>query len=125
MYPHGVHFDNSFFDSRGKSLGHVRTRTQVGGVKYYYIDFGESIRFGPSDSTRITVESKASIFAPETGNPSLWPYDAFKPDIFNLGTTYRQNLVEVMASCLLLLIPLTICRSRSHLSTQLPLSSMR
>lgn len=96
MYPHGVHFDSPFFSSRGKLISHVRTRTQVGGVKYYYIDFGESIKFGPSDSARITVHSKASITAPETASTRFWPYDAFKPDIFTLGTTYKERVVKVL-----------------------------
>lgn len=98
MYPRGIHLDGGGIDRRGKSLGHIRTRTQVGGMKYYFIDFGESIKFGPSDSTRIVVHSKASIAAPETADLSLWPYDAFKPDIYTLGTTYKRALTEVWLS---------------------------
>ncbi|EIM85012.1 uncharacterized protein STEHIDRAFT_60358 [Stereum hirsutum FP-91666 SS1] len=98
MYPRGIHLDGGGLDLRGKSLGHIRTRTQVGGMKYYFIDFGESIKFGPSDSTRIVVHSKASIAAPETADLSLWPYDAFKPDIYTLGTTYKRALAEVYTS---------------------------
>lgn len=94
MYPRGIHLDSSQYDTTGRSIDHVRTRTQVGGVKYYFIDFGESIKFGPSDSTRITIDSKASIGAPETLDTSLWPYDAFKPDIYTLGTTYKRVLTE-------------------------------
>lgn len=94
IYPRGIHLDDSQYDTQGKGIDHVRTRTQVGGVKYYFIDFGESIKFGPTDNTRITVESKASIGAPETLELSFWPYDAFKPDIYTLGTAYKEELVE-------------------------------
>lgn len=118
MYPRGIHLDSSLYDTRGRRIDHVRTRTQVGGMKYYFIDFGEAIKFGPSDSTRITVYSKASIAAPETLDMSLWPYDAFKPDIYTLGTTYKRVLTEVCCSpshhttCDMLL---KRCRSSPHL----------
>lgn len=108
MYPHGIHLDSPFRDSRGRRLRRVRTPTQVGGVKYYFIDFGESMKFGPEDNTRITVHSKASIAAPETLNTMQWPYDAFKPDIYTLGTTYKQRIVEVMCAHVSLLPILTV-----------------
>ncbi|TFY76061.1 hypothetical protein EWM64_g7950 [Hericium alpestre] len=81
-------------DARGHRLSGVRTRTQVGGVKYYYTDFGESLRFESSDNVRIDVWSKAGIHAPETLGRDRLPYDPFKADIYTLGTTYTTLLLK-------------------------------
>ncbi|EIM85009.1 uncharacterized protein STEHIDRAFT_99962 [Stereum hirsutum FP-91666 SS1] len=125
MYPHGIHVDDHRLNGRGKCISHVRTRTQVGGVKYYYIDFGESIKFGPLDNTRITIHSKASIFAPETTDDVLLPYDAFKPDIFTLGVTYTQRIAKVLVSWRSLSVSLMNLASLTPLSTHFFLSSMQ
>ncbi|KAA1476395.1 kinase-like protein [Dentipellis sp. KUC8613] len=94
MFPHGFHLDNAQFDMRGRRMSKVRTRTQIGGVRYYLIDFGEAMKFGPSDSVLIDVRSKASIHAPETLGENRPPYDPFKADAYTMGETYRKILID-------------------------------
>ncbi|TFY55843.1 hypothetical protein EVG20_g9169 [Dentipellis fragilis] len=65
IFPRGCHMDNSDRDADGRELSSVRTRTQVGGAKYYLIDFGESVKFGPEDSGIVETWSKAGVLAPE------------------------------------------------------------
>ncbi|TFY55842.1 hypothetical protein EVG20_g9168 [Dentipellis fragilis] len=72
----------------------VRTRTQVGGVRYYLIDFGESIKFEPSDSSLIDVWSKASVHAPETLPRNRPPYDPFKADVYSMGSVLKAFSVQ-------------------------------
>ncbi|TFY77414.1 hypothetical protein EWM64_g6599 [Hericium alpestre] len=94
LFPRGFHLDTFDSDARGHNLSGVRTRTQVGGVKYYYIDFGESMKFESSDNIRIDVWSKAGIHAPETLGRDRPPYDPFKADIYTLGTTYTKLFLK-------------------------------
>ncbi|TFY53871.1 hypothetical protein EVG20_g9935 [Dentipellis fragilis] len=106
MFPHGFHFDSITRDKRGRSLSGVRTRTHVGGVRYYLIDFGESIRFEPSDSVLIDVWSRASIHPPETTGEDRPPYDPFKADVYTTGETYRKMLVNEYEGYFNMLLPL-------------------
>ncbi|TFY71464.1 hypothetical protein EVG20_g1532 [Dentipellis fragilis] len=106
MFPHGFHFDNGNLDVRGRWLSGLRTRTQVGGVRYYLIDFGEAMRFGASDSVLIDVWSKASIHAPETVGEDRPPYDPFKADIYTAGETYRKMLIKDYGGYFDTLLPL-------------------
>ncbi|KAA1476397.1 kinase-like protein [Dentipellis sp. KUC8613] len=106
MFPHGYHFDSVTRDKRGRSLSSVRTRTQVGGVRYYLIDFGESIKFEPFDSVLIDVWSRASIHAPETVGEDRPPYDPFKADVYSTGETLRKMLVNEYEGYFDMLLPL-------------------
>ncbi|KAA1476399.1 kinase-like protein [Dentipellis sp. KUC8613] len=106
MFPHGFHLDNAQFDMRGRRISKVRTRTQIGGVRYCLIDFGEAMKFEPSDSVLIDVRSKACIHAPETLGEIRPPYDPFKADIYTMGNTYRKILVDGYKGHFDMLVPL-------------------
>ncbi|TFY76064.1 hypothetical protein EWM64_g7951 [Hericium alpestre] len=95
MLPHSFHPDFLTKDMRARRLRGVRSRTHVAGVKYYFIDFGESMKFDSTENVRIDVWSKASIHAPETLDDDRPPYDPFKVDIWAAGTTYANVLVKV------------------------------
>lgn len=95
MYPRGFHPDHVMRDARGRSLTNVRTRTQARGVKYFFIDFGESIRFGENEEPLVSAIGKASIFAPEMEDESVLPYDAYKADIYALGMTFELQFLKV------------------------------
>ncbi|EIM86823.1 kinase-like protein [Stereum hirsutum FP-91666 SS1] len=94
MYPRGFHPDHVMRDARGRSLANVRTRTQAGGVKYFFIDFGESMRFGENEEPLVSVIRKASIFAPEMEDESVLLYDAYKADIYALGMTFELQFLK-------------------------------
>ncbi|KAA1476394.1 kinase-like protein [Dentipellis sp. KUC8613] len=106
MFPHGWHLDNAQFDTRGRRVSGVRTRTQIGGVRYYMIDFGEAMKFGPSDSVLIDLWSRASIHAPETLGDDRPPYNPFKADIYTTGETFRGMLVTEFEGYFDMLLPL-------------------
>ncbi|KAA1476398.1 kinase-like protein [Dentipellis sp. KUC8613] len=106
IFPRGFHMDGYFEDARGHIFSGLRTRTQVGGVKYYIIDFGESIKFGPTESVLIDVWSKATVHAPETLYKNRPPYDPFKADIFAMGESMKELSVNEYAGYLDTLLPL-------------------
>ncbi|TFY75302.1 hypothetical protein EWM64_g8711 [Hericium alpestre] len=94
MFPHGFHPNFLTKDMRARRLRGVRSRTHVGGMKYYLIDFGESMKFDSTENVRIDVWSKASIHAPETLDDDRPPYDPFKVDVWAAGTTYTNVIVK-------------------------------
>ncbi|KAA1476401.1 kinase-like protein [Dentipellis sp. KUC8613] len=94
IFPRGFHMDNNYQDACGREISGVRSRTRVGGVRYYIIDFGESMKFGPDDSVLIDAWSKAGIHAPETLGPDRPPYDPFKADIYTMGYSLKYLTVK-------------------------------
>ncbi|KAA1476402.1 kinase-like protein [Dentipellis sp. KUC8613] len=94
IFPRGFHMDSDDQDTRGRELSGLRSRTRVGGVKYYIIDFGESMKVGPDESVLIDVWSKAAIHAPETLEPDRPPYDPFKADIYTMGSSLKYLTVQ-------------------------------
>lgn len=69
-------------------------------VRYFFIDFGISIRF--TDGTlpeTVGIEGRCKE-APEMSFHV--PYDAFKVDVFALGTLYLKEFLEVR--CLLICV---------------------
>ena len=69
-------------------------RRDVRLIKYYFIDFGISLRFNESDTNRLVYGFKGM----DREVPELFDglkYDPFPLDIFILGNFYRRTLVEV------------------------------
>lgn len=67
-------------------------------VRYYFIDYGLSIRFSAGESHIIHTRGG---MPQEKTVPELLvdaPYDAYKVDIYILGCVYRKELYEVMNS---------------------------
>ena len=63
-------------------------------VRYYFIDFGLSTRFGEGESPLVTGHIGAyARDIPELS--STVPYDAFAADVFTLGTVFRKELLDV------------------------------
>ena len=65
-------------------------------VKYFYVDFGLSVRFEPSASPYVVGDVGRDAEVPELS--STVPYDAFKADIYALGNLFDKEFVQV---CLL------------------------
>lgn len=89
LYPLGWHPQEWEVLPNGKSMKRSDpSRTAVGGVRYYFIDFGISTK----DETQVLgVDGQEP--APELSNDV--PYDPFKLDVYILGMAYRHFLVEV------------------------------
>ncbi|OSC97554.1 kinase-like protein [Trametes coccinea BRFM310] len=61
-------------------------------VKYYYIDFGLSVRFSPDQSSLVVGDVGRDAEVPELS--STVPYDAFKADIYALGNLFDKELAQ-------------------------------
>ncbi|KAI9059873.1 kinase-like protein [Trametes sanguinea] len=61
-------------------------------VKYYYIDFGLSVRFAPGQSPLVVGDVGRDAEVPELS--STVPYDAFKADIYALGNFFDKELAQ-------------------------------
>ncbi|KAI0669474.1 kinase-like domain-containing protein [Trametes maxima] len=59
-------------------------------VKYFYVDFGLSVRFPPGSPTLVVGDVGRDAEVPELS--STVPYDAFKADIYALGNFFDQEL---------------------------------
>ncbi|KAJ3003796.1 hypothetical protein NUW54_g5122 [Trametes sanguinea] len=61
-------------------------------VKYFYVDFGLSVRFSPGQSTLVVGDVGRDASVPELS--STVPYDAYKADIYALGTFFEKELLQ-------------------------------
>lgn len=94
MYPRGWHPMNSDFALDGRFMGldhRDRSRTAVGGVCYYYIDFGIS-----TFNQDATLGSLGQVRAPELSDSV--PYDPYKLDVYGLGATFSELFSGVSRS---------------------------
>ena len=62
-------------------------------VKYFYVDFGLSVRFQPGESTLVVGDVGRDDEVPELS--STVPYDAFKADIYALGNLFEKEFAQV------------------------------
>lgn len=93
MFPQGWHPQDPFAlpNGTGMSLAGITpfSRTAVGGVRYYYIDFDIA-----SKDRDMIVGLSATEAAPELSDTT--PYDPFKTDIWILGRLFETFAIEVM-----------------------------
>ncbi|KAI0351967.1 hypothetical protein OH77DRAFT_1506233 [Trametes cingulata] len=61
-------------------------------VKYFYVDFGLSVRFPPGSSTLVVGDVGRDAEVPELS--STVPYDAFKADIYALGNLFDKEFEQ-------------------------------
>ena len=93
LYPKGFHPIKPVADASGIRLAHTRRRRDVGGVRYYFIDFGISSKFSPEEPRQVV-----GIFGQDNEVPELSktePYDPFKVDVFILGNLFKRAFLKV------------------------------
>lgn len=91
LYPKGFHPASISLDASGTTSAQPRTRTKVGGVKYYIIDFGQSTHFEDPNEQRLVT----GMWAQDREVPELSkavPYDPFRVDVYTLGNVYKALL---------------------------------
>lgn len=91
LYPRGWHPQSGGRHANGKSMDPLAPEpsiTAVGGVRYYFIDFGISTR--DQDSV---VGTWGVIKAPELSLEV--PYNPYKTDVYILGMTYGEYILGV------------------------------
>jgi hypothetical protein len=62
-------------------------------VRYYFIDFGISTHFPPGIEPMVIGDKGRDRDVPELSEEV--PYDAYKADVYILGNTLLQEIVEV------------------------------
>ena len=97
MYPEGFHPVSLGHRPDYSGLARHISRTAVGGVKYYFIDFGISVHLpGDLRSKLVTGIDGRDRDPPELSDTQ--PYDPFKLDIFIIGNMFRREFREVSTS---------------------------
>ncbi|KAI0330384.1 hypothetical protein GY45DRAFT_751694 [Cubamyces sp. BRFM 1775] len=73
-------------------------------VKYFYIDFGLSVRFEDGASSKVVGKVGQRTDVPEMS--ATLPYDAFKADIYALGDIFDRYIDQIscLCSCALLVL---------------------
>ncbi|KAG8921653.1 hypothetical protein FRC02_012442 [Tulasnella sp. 418] len=85
MFPEGFHPMMPYLTRDGsRILGNGLTRTEAGGVRYFFIDFGIST-MGPKFVFGLDGQERA----PELTDGDNVPYDPFKLDVCISGMAYR------------------------------------
>ncbi|KAG8921517.1 hypothetical protein FRC00_008539, partial [Tulasnella sp. 408] len=88
LFPGGWHPQGIFSAPDGSPLKNMNpSRTAVGGVRYYLIDFGIS-----TYNQDRTIGSLGQEPSPELSDDV--PYDPYKLDVYILGMTYQRFLVK-------------------------------
>ncbi|KAJ3009470.1 hypothetical protein NUW54_g2770 [Trametes sanguinea] len=92
LYPHGHH--PVWRDRSPDAIHDLTPLARIDHpVKYYYVDFGLSVRFSPGQSTLVVGDVGRDAEVPELS--STVPYDAFKADIYALGNFFDKELAQV------------------------------
>ncbi|KAL5492994.1 hypothetical protein ACEPAI_4442 [Sanghuangporus weigelae] len=92
LYPKGFHPASTIFDASGIKLALPKRRRDVGGVRYYFIDFGISSKFEPGEQRMVIGIHGQDNEVPELSE--ITPYDPFSTDVFIIGNLIRKEFLE-------------------------------
>lgn len=92
LFPAGHHpvRINNTIDAMHKATPLTRSERPV---RYYYIDFGLSVKFPEGASHLVVGDVGRDDEVPELSSDV--PYDAFKVDVYALGNLYYKELEQV------------------------------
>lgn len=88
LFPGGWHPQHTQLSPDATTAVFGLSRTAVGGVKYYFIDFGIS-SFEEDSVLGLDGQERAPELSLET------PYNPFQLDVWILGTVYKEFLLDV------------------------------
>ncbi|KAJ3891694.1 hypothetical protein GG344DRAFT_76683 [Lentinula edodes] len=74
----------------GRALHHSRTRCPP---RYYFIDFGRSVMYDPSEPRPLEYALKSGGYTPPEGDADI-PCDPFATDVYILGTMIRTSFLD-------------------------------
>lgn len=94
LYPDGWYMFKPYMSRKGDVITVSPTRTEAGGVKYYFIDFGISTK-DQSETTGVDGHIRAPELARCLPDGTDEPYDPYKLDVYILGTVYQKFLAKV------------------------------
>ena len=101
MFPEGWNAVRGYLTPRGEKHSTIYTRTQRP-PRYYFIDFGLSRCFDPSDSNPL---AEPIVGGDKTVPEFLTDREAFNPfhtDIYYLGNMIQEFVIQVCSSCSLM-----------------------
>ena len=95
MYPEGFHpVQTDFLPSLH---GYARPWPRIlSNVKYYYVDFGISVRFVDGVDSRLVLGRDCQDQEVPELSQTI-PYDPLKVDVFILGNVFRKTIYAVRA----------------------------
>lgn len=102
LYPQGRHPIYEKLSPDIVTVAPCLSRTAVGGVKYYFIDYGISSYFPPDVPRLVVGKDGRDKEVPELSHTV--PYNPFKVDIFIIGNIFRHQLYDVGRSQFLLML---------------------
>lgn len=94
MYPKGHHPLHESFLPSFEDWAPIIARSAAH-VKYYFVDFGISSSFSPSDTEPKLVLGEDGIDQEVPELSDTVPYDPFKVDVFIMGNVFRRNFYDV------------------------------
>ena len=95
LYPKGFHPAVTVSDASGAELAYPKRRRDVGGVKYYFIDFGIPERYNVEDGLpREHPIRGGNKSVPEFKNWNGEMLDPFPTVVYYLGNMVKQTIVE-------------------------------
>lgn len=94
IFPNGHHPVRRSATPNGVHVAHPLSRIDHP-VKYYFIDFGISTRFGLGEPTLVVGAIGRDKELPELSE--VVQYNAMQADVFILGNMYRKDLLQVSA----------------------------
>lgn len=92
LYPEGYHPVKLYY-SEDLSYEPVPLSRTGRSIRYFYVDFGLSVRFPEGAPTMAVGDVGRDIEVPEL-SPDI-PYDAMKVDIYALGNLFRKKFEQV------------------------------
>ncbi|EIM91026.1 uncharacterized protein STEHIDRAFT_72737 [Stereum hirsutum FP-91666 SS1] len=97
MYPKGHHPLHESFLPSFEDWAPIIARSAAH-VKYYFVDFGISSSFSPSDTEPKLVLGEDGIDQEVSELSDTVPYDPFKVDVFIMGNVFRRNFYDVFSN---------------------------
>ena len=120
MYPEGFHPIRTMYKPDYSGFAPYISRADAG-VKYYFIDFGISVRIPKYAYSKLVTGIMGRDQSPPELSKTV-PYDPFMLDVYILGNMFKRELTDVRSSLsspshppLVLIVPEEIHESRvSH-----------
>lgn len=107
LYPQGHHPVR--MDSSVDAIDELKPLRRIDvQIKYFYVDFGLSVKFPLGGSSQVVGKLGRDASVPELSWTT--PYDAYKANVHALGTVFRKEFQQVSAK-ILLCIPIYACSS--------------
>lgn len=70
-------------------------------LKYYFADFGQSVRFAsPDERQRLVRPGGQDRTVPEEQDSKREPADPFAIDVYCIGSLFVQHLLKVSSTCM-------------------------